>query len=200
MNSKFFKIITFIIIIVLTTATILQYKKSKEYETYLTNEMQRQCKMLDEHLSLTYTILMDFEKNNEISVDKLKYSMYDTVRFLIYDLQDITNVLHELSWMNKKLDILQNKFYPDELWRLEKAFKKRYYTLAAEKKDKINYDDLDSETKKLLKQYKMKLKNYIEYKEDNYNMSITGFEFIDQFNIKNNEWITFINDVSGIVF
>lgn len=197
MNNKYFKLITFVIIIVLITVIFLQHKKNKEYETYLSDEMQRQCKMLNRYVSLSYTLLIDFEKNNEALVENLKYIMYDTTRFLIYELQDITRVLDELSWMGKKLDILENKFYPDGLWKLENDFKRNYYNLIGQK---INYDDLDRETKELLKEYKIRLKKYIDYKENKYGEDIEGFEFINQFDIKSNEWVIFINDVGDILF
>jgi len=199
MKRKHLILIVILVSIVLNLGLFLENRKIEKYEDYITNEIQQKCRTLDAGVTSSYEVIVALEEGKEVPIGLLKYNIVDSLDFMIYELQSITDVL-DFSWTENKKELLKSTFHGNRLDEFKEKFEQSFYKLKANKKDKINYNDLDNDTKNIIKEYKTILKEYIDYKENKYGKNSEEFKFINKFKFKDDEWVMFINDVTSILF
>lgn len=180
-------------------------RKINKYEQYLTEEMQKSFRVLDKTLVQAYNLLDNLEKGDTISTQELNQTLLTSLHYILFDIQDLDQLIYfdwfkyqrnmiNVEFSSKKFRSLLRSFSAD-LDPFDSKFKSKSNPLNITVKTTMTINDLDKEA---IKEYKTLLKQYINYKTENFNTS--GSEFTEKFHIKDDSWIAHYNEITKIFF
>lgn len=143
--------------------------------------------------SITYFKNKDFTiKDFEIFADMLD--------FLIFEFHDI-EMIFEIDELEDKKTLLTNDGDSYKLLVLKNNLEKTIYDEIANSSIKtIKYKDLSYEFKTSIDELEVITNNYFDYRDKKYGWKAQNYEFINEFNLNDDNWIYFFDDVVKILY
>ncbi|WDV46569.1 hypothetical protein PV797_02460 [Clostridiaceae bacterium M8S5] len=185
-----------VIILILCSLKIIDKRKIREYENYLTYKIQEEFKGLDSYFMHSYNILNSIENGEEIPVEYVRKVLIESMHIFLYELQKMDQLV-TLSDENNK-NIMKKKNWDCNIDYIETIFEHSYKKFIKEGTEKVSKEDFID--KKAINDYYHIVKDYIKYKTEKYDNDSDDFRFILEFKFKDNSWIYFYNDVNQIIY
>ncbi|WXR62875.1 hypothetical protein WG909_06605 [Peptostreptococcaceae bacterium AGR-M142] len=169
------------------------YKQELFKVSVLDNIRTLDSNMKNINSSITYFKNEDFTiKDFEIFADMLD--------FLIFELHDI-EMIFEIDELEDKKTLLTNDGDSYKLLVLKKNLEKTIYDEIANYSIKtIKYKDLSYEFKTSIDELEVITNNYFDYRDKKYGWKAQNYEFINEFNLNDDDWIYFFDDIVKILY
>ncbi|MCT4584775.1 MAG: hypothetical protein N4A54_07620 [Peptostreptococcaceae bacterium] len=138
-------------------------------------------------------------KNEDFTIKDFE-TFADMLDFLIFEFHDI-EMIFEIDELEDKKTLLTNDGDSYKLLVLKKNLEKTIYDEIANSSIKtIKYKDLSYEFKTSIDELEVITNNYFDYRDKKYGWKAQNYEFINEFNLNDDDWIYFFDDVVKILY
>lgn len=169
------------------------YKQELFKVSVLDNIRTLDSNMKNINSSITYF------KNEDFTIKDFE-TFADMLDFLIFELHDI-EMIFEIDELEDKKTLLTNDGDSYKLLVLKKNLEKNIYDEIANSSIKtIKYKDLSYEFKTSIGELEVVTNNYFDYRDKKYGWKAQNFEFINEFNLNDDDWIYFFDDIVKILY
>lgn len=138
-------------------------------------------------------------KNKDFTIKDFE-TFADMLDFLIFEFHDIERIF-EIDELEDKKTLLTNDGDSYKLLVLKNNLEKTIYDEIANSSIKtIKYKDLSYEFKTSIDELEVITNNYFDYRDKKYGWKAQNYEFINEFNLNDDDWIYFFDDVVKILY
>lgn len=169
------------------------YKQELFKVSVLDNIRTLDSNMKNINSSITYF------KNEDFTIKDFE-TFADMLDFLIFELHDI-EMIFEIDELEDKKTLLTNDGDSYKLLVLKKNLEKNIYDeIANSSINTIQYKDLSYEFKTSIGELEVITNNYFDYRDKKYGWKAQNYEFINEFNLNDDNWIYFFDDIVKILY